>query len=353
MKKRWKVLIGLATVAALFVALPVGYIELGCRGGGDAVAIKPYRTVGPTERPEARSWLTYPEWHIVYAADSLGVWLAAGKRPSGYPYLADARNFWTSYCQLNRQVSGHEGSGDARLMLHVIGLSFTAEMLVKSVYESTFGRLSEVIGGWASPEDRYAARVQQSYGTFMQETPWYRFGFGSALSGAWRVPGTGFRYWERRVALSSEYGVKAAYAKAIGGANSATLGPDETRMRMVIGARPAQVAGLDPRLAPVRPISHGATLVDTPRYATFSDVALRLADRNVKIIEIAGNDDIFVTALMPNARPPKLAGVRTVMTMALPDRRVRQGLAVKVPDLVSLLNAIRAQGGTVEHVYDY
>jgi hypothetical protein len=352
-KKRWKVLIGLATIAALFVALPVGYIELGCRGGGDTVATMPYRPLGPAERAEARSWLTYPEWHIVYAADSLGAWLAAGKRPSGYPYVADARNFWTSYCRLNRQVSGRDGSGDARLMLHVIGLSFTAEMLVKSVYENTIGRLSEAIGGWASPEDRYAARVQQSYGAFMHETPWYRFGFGPALSGAWRVPGSGFRYWERRLALSSEYGVKAGYAKAIGGANSATLGPDETRMHMVIGAHPAQVAGLDPRLVPLRPIGTGAALVDTPRYATFTDIALRLADRTVKIIEIAGNDDIFVTALMPNAGPPKFAGVRSVMTMTLPDGRVRQGLAVKVPDLIPLLNAVRIQGGTVEHVYDY
>jgi hypothetical protein len=73
----------------------------------------------------------------------------------------------------------------------------------------------------------------------------------------------------------------------------------------------------------------------------------------VKIIEIAGNDDIFVTALMPNAGPPKFAGVRSVMTMTLPDGRVRQGLAVKVPDLIPLLNAVRIQGGTVEHVYDY
>jgi hypothetical protein len=350
-KKRWKLLIGLGAAAALFVAVPVGWIELGCRGAGTTAAARAYRPIGPAERPEVRSWLTYPEWHIVYAADALGAWLGAGQRPSGYPYLGDVRDFWSSYCGLARATGGREGGGDARLMLHVIGVSFTAEMLVKALYENTLGRLSEAVAGWESPDDRYAAEVQRRYGAFMHETPWYRFPFGEALSGAWSVDASGFRHWERRMALSAEYGVKAGYAQAIGGATGATLGPDETRMHMVVAAPPGVVGGLDARLKPVRAVP-GGTLVDTPRYAAFTEIVERLAARNVAVVEIAGNDDIFVTALLPQGTsPPK--GAEQVMAMVLPDGRVRHGLAVKVPALTPLVRSIRARGGTVEHVYDY
>jgi hypothetical protein len=181
-KKRWKVAIGFGVAAALFVLVPITYIEAGCRGGADDGAARPYRSLAGMGRPEARTWLTYPEWHVVYAADALGAWLTAGKPPSGYPYLSDARAFWSSYCRLNRIVDGREGSGSARVMLHTIGVSFTAEMLVKSVYENTIGRLSESLGGWASPADRHAARVQQDYGSFMHEVPWYAYPFGKAAS---------------------------------------------------------------------------------------------------------------------------------------------------------------------------
>jgi hypothetical protein len=350
-KRRWKILAGLAGAALLFAGLPIAYVELGCRGGGGANgAAAPYRALAGPGRPEARTWLTYPEWHIVYAADALGGWLGSGKAPSGYPYLADARAFWTSYCALNRVADGREGTGAARVMLHTIGVSFTAEMLVKSVYENTLGRLSEAVGGWTSVDDRYAARVQRRYGAFMHETPWYRFPFGEALAGTWALEGGGVRHWERRAALSSEYGVKAGYARLIGGASGATLGADEVRMRIVLRATPEQVRALDARLVPTATRAGGLAVADTPRYAAFTDILLGLADRGVELVEIAGNDDIFVTVLVPAGTPVDAA---TTMTMALPDGRERRGLSVKVPRLLPLLRSVRAGGGMVEHVYDY
>lgn len=351
MKKRWKALIGAGTAAFLFAAVPIGYIELGCTGSDAGIGqTGQYRSMASGGRPEARTWLTYPEWHIVYSAEELGRWLARGERPSGYPYLEDAGSFWSSYCALNRISHGRPGTGPARVMLHTIGVSFTAEMLVKSAYENSIGRLSEWIGGWASADDRHAAVVQQRYGAFMHETPWYRFPFGDVLSRTWSIGGSGLRHWERRAALTAEYGVKAGYAKLIGGASGATLGPDETRMTMVLRASPQQVQGLDPRLTPVKPISGGFVLVDTPRYATFTDILLRLADRRAELVEIAGNDDIFLTILVPPATP---ANRDTTLTMNLPDGRHRRGISVKVPELLPLIRSVRQSGGTVEHVYDY
>jgi hypothetical protein len=58
-------------VAALGILfLPVGYIELACRGHATPQAYTP--AIEPAQqRREANTYLTYPEWHIVYAYDGL------------------------------------------------------------------------------------------------------------------------------------------------------------------------------------------------------------------------------------------------------------------------------------------
>ena len=83
------------------------------------------------KRPEARSWLTYPEWYIVYSADSYARYLKAGGRPSGFAYGREIKGFWTGLCAVNR-VADPKDTADAKVMLYTIGLSFSVEMAVKS-----------------------------------------------------------------------------------------------------------------------------------------------------------------------------------------------------------------------------
>ena len=127
-------------------------------------------------------------------------------------------------------------------MLYVIGVSFQTEMFVKALYENTFGRLFEWIGGHQSANDRYNAEAWQSYGAFMHQTPWYAYPFGQTLGGLWGTNSSGaaIRNWERRLALSLEYGAKAGYGGLIGWASGATLGRDELTLRLVVRAEPAR-----------------------------------------------------------------------------------------------------------------
>lgn len=328
---------------------PIGYIELGCRPGAQpANTYKPILSNKKDQRPEARTLLTYPEWHIVYSADSLANHLKT-KPPSGYRYMRDVSSFWSSYCALNR-VANPKDAGDAKIMLYTIGLSFSAEMLVKATYENTIGRIFEWIGGWHSASDRYAADVQSRYGTFMHETPWYQFPFSPALNGLWGVKDGGVRHWERRFALSMEYGVKTGYAKLIGWASGTTLGADETRMRMVLEVAPEQVVAIDPRVKILS--SSGTTyIVETPRYAQFTDIAKKLAKERIAFREIAGNDEIFFTMISPTTEK----GSKPLMVMPLGDRPgwERRGYMVKVPDLSETLIRTPPSGATVEHIYDY
>lgn len=348
-KRRFKKRYALGLVLFALILWPILYIELGCGPQiQGAAAYRPILMAKADQRPEARTLLTYPEWHIVYSAESLGRHLQT-RPPSGYRYFRDIGSFWSSYCALNRAADPGD-AGDAKVMLYTIGISFSAEMGVKAVWENTIGRVFEWIGGYKSPEDRYAAGVQQRYGAFMHETPWYRFPFGQAFTGLWRADFGGVRGIERRLALSLEYGVKTGYAKLIGWASGTTLGADEVRMRLVLGATPEQIAALDPRL---KILSTGAqgTVVDTPRYAQFTDIAQKVAAAGIPFREIAGNDDIFITVLAPASKP---AG-KPLLTMALGDRPgwERRGYRIKVSALSTTLAALPARGATLEHIYDY
>ena len=99
MKRRWKVLLGLLGTVVVAAAAPVIWIETACTAPVPGIAPQGYRAQlgGGDARPEAQTWLTYPEWHIVYSAESLARHLEAGKRPSAYPYLKDIGAFWGSY----------------------------------------------------------------------------------------------------------------------------------------------------------------------------------------------------------------------------------------------------------------
>lgn len=353
MKRRWRLLLGAGALLAVAVGMPVAGIELGCRADGASSPAAASLVTPSQRRAEARTWLTYPEWHIVYSAESLGRYLSAGGRPSGYDHGADVAGFWRSYCAINRIAAGRPGTGDAKLMIYTIGISFTAEMAIKAAWENTVGRVTEWFGGWRTPEDRYAAAVQQRYAAFMHETPWYRFGFGDAFAGLWRRQGDWslVRRPERRIALSAEYGVKALYAGALGAATGASMAPDARRLQMVVRAPPARVRRIDPRLDPVRSLPGGLTLVEAPRYAQFTDLVGKLATAGVTVEDIAGNRTIFATMRAPE----RLRPAAPMLAMPLGDRPGwwRFGVTIPVRDLTRWAAAVRGRGAEIEHVYDY
>ena len=239
-------------------------------------------------------------------------------------------------------------------MIYTIGLSYSAELAIKAAWERTIGRFSQWASGHNSADDRYSARVQQRYAAFMHETPWYQFPFGRALAGLWRTeePRQTLRHWERRIALGLEYGVKAGYARLIGWASGATLGRDQLTLRFRAHAEPRRLAAIDGRLRPIRTAPGGLTVVKAPRYAQFTILLQKLSAAQVKLTDIAGNDEIFLTALVRGKGADDGA---QLFAMELGDRPGwrRIGLTVKVAELLPTIRTIEAGGGRIEHVYDY
>jgi hypothetical protein len=137
-------------------------------------------------RPEGDAYLSLPEWYIVWSYQEKADFQQSNL-PSGFPYFGAVRQYWTSYCCVSRLIKGKYGSNlGEQVMLVVIGTSFSAEYILKGLYEKTIGRFSE----WTSNhqftgEDRYAYRVAKEYADFVQVRPFYEFRFAHQLKGLW------------------------------------------------------------------------------------------------------------------------------------------------------------------------
>jgi len=204
--------------------LPSAYIELFCRDEPQVADYDPIITDAEFQRAEANSFLTYPEWHIVYAYEGLARVLETGEEHE-FGYVSSIAGFWRSACSLNRTSQQH-GEADfvTRGVIHIIGVSFTLELGMKALYEETFGRLFALIrGNQKTPQDEYAAWMAKDFSNFLQQVPWYEYDFDTATSDLWDKPIDGMlRGWERRLALSGEWKAKSAYASLIADASDAS-----------------------------------------------------------------------------------------------------------------------------------
>lgn len=346
--------LALSLVLLLILLLaPVGYIETFCGAGPQDEVFTPKMTDPAFLRAEANSYLTYPEWHIVYAYEGLANVLKAGDEHE-FGYVRSVAGFWSSFCALNREAGRHGGAdGATRQTIHVIGVSFTLEMGMKAIYEETVGRLFALVRGVEkSPQDHYAKAMAEDYGRFLHQTPWYKYDFDGAVDALWGEPVTSLRSWERRLALGGEWKAKAAYARVIAEAVAAT-GQAQLTIRSLIGGLPP--ADLQ-AIADVRVIEdrgEDGVLIETPRYRAFTLILQQIAARKATMLEIAGNDDIMLSALA-RAAPVELGFAKLIADInrdGFVGRRLL--LQAKVADLPALFAELRAADLELEHVYDY
>ena len=329
----------------------------------DALAARPgYR------RDEGQTFLTHPEWYIVYSSEEYAAWLKE-RLPTEFPYLASIGQYWVNYREANALTrNAYPANPGYQVMLWVIGTSYSAELALKAVYENTVGRLSGWTAGDAlSEEDHYAWEVAADYGRFIHIRPWYEYRFWPRLThlwtdAAWWGPHP-IRKWERKLFLTGEYGIKAFYAAVITTATHAAYEPEDDKMQMVVtgwsgGRSCADATGATDDICRLEQVDSLHTLVATKRYDEFRDAMLRLArtEPGVELREIAGNDDIFLTGIAPSGWDTShLAGI-AAYALPLPTDSTRERVAVrvKVRALLPLLRQLDTGAGlVVDHIYDY
>lgn len=351
MKRLFKWL-GLALLALiLLIAAPIAYIETMCRGTPLEQTEARYITDPDWQRAEARTYLTYPEWHIVYAYEGYAEVLKTDA-PHSFPYLNAVTGFWSSLCALTKKADelGAAGS-DAKLTIYTIGASFTLEMLFKAAYEETLGR----IASWTSktsPQDQVEADMAADYATFLQEIPWYKYDFDAWHAKLMAAQTDGLRSYERRIALGIEWKAKAAYARVIAKAAGA-VGADELTMRVALRGIDASALAAFANVTPISE-SDGIVIAEVPRYRSFTKLATQLlqGESNAQFVEIAGNDDVLVS-LYSGPNPADLEVGDLISTTLRPgfDTAKRRLVALKITDLRRLLSTLKQD--RLEHIYDY
>jgi hypothetical protein len=306
-------------------------------------------------RPEDDTFLTYAEWYIVWSYQEKATWQQT-HLPSGFPYFSAIEQYWSGYCCSYGVVHGRYpfNFGD-HLMLVVIGTSFTVEYGLKGAYENTVGRFTEWIGGReATDEDRYAARVAQEYGAFVQDRPFYEFPFFPALRKLWtdtKLLGPHvLRKWERKVWLSLDYGIEAVYCGLIELASHAVYGVEEdVTYALIENTSDAVLAGI-PAVRRVKSVGTDSFIVRMPRYQKFTETADQLLRAHARFAEIAGNRQIMVTAVVPGdwsfQLPVGELLFSSVVLTETPSKRVV--LRMPVADLHIIMGGL-----PVEHIYDY
>lgn len=350
MRRIWtwlKRLVLLAILLIVLLLLPIGYNELACI---PKTKDNDYAALLPPEhhRPESRTLLTYPEWHIVHAYDDYAKVISKDD-PHDFGYFRSVRGFWSSLCELSYASARHGGfPGETKQMVYTIGVSFTAEMLAKAAYEETIGRLVTLIRGETrAPLDDLSAEQARSYAKFLQQIPWYKWDF-AADAKALKAQSSGtIRDIERRLALGGEYSAKAAYARVIAQA-VAQVGADELRLRMIVGSTTPETLAGDEGVEIISTGEDGIE-IETPRYRELTHLLQKMAGQGVEFIEIAGNDDILFTTTSAGATADN--ALFSFARQGYGD--YRHLILLKVPDLAAQLRDMQAAGLTLEHIHDY
>ncbi|MEQ5871589.1 hypothetical protein J4E08_17035 [Sagittula sp. NFXS13] len=337
-------------VALLLVAgllAPVVWVETMCRGRG---VPSPYSALLPPSayRLESRTLLTYPEWHIVHAYDDYAEVIRTGD-PHEFGYVQSVAGFWSSLCVLNETAST-VGDVDfaTKQMVFVIGVSFTAELMLKAAYEETIGRLfAWQRGAERAPLDDLSAAQAAEYAEFLQQVPWYQWDFRQDAEALRQSATDVLRDRERRFALGLEYGAKAAYADLIAQAVAAT-GFDELRLRMVVSGKPAEDLAAYDAVQLIETIPEGI-VIETPRYRALTHLLEAMAQDGWQFREIAGNDDILFTVLSDH--PTHQDAIASFPRQGYGD--FRHLVMVKVSALSDQLQNLQVSGARLEHVHDY
>lgn len=312
------------------------------------------------KKGEEQTFLTLPEWYLVFNPNEYADFLRRGNNPSDFPFLASIDEYWTMYDRVGALTSGlYPRNSEYQVMLWVIGVSTTAEFIAKGAYENTVGRFTRWTASTDTPEDLLIQEAHSAYGDLIYFEPWYVFPFSSYVGRIWSdTPFFGdnfIRKLERKLLFTGEFGFKALYAKLIGFGATTAYEASDGLVTMHIVADINSLPDIDPRLNVLRDFGNGDLVVTVPRWGGFTEVVPKLAAAGAQFVEISGNDEIVVTGV--HSEDSKGLPVHTRLlfdSMVIsPSGRKRSVYVVRIEHLTDALNSFRQNSVELEHIFDF
>jgi hypothetical protein len=306
-------------------------------------------------RPADQTFLTFPEWYLVFSPAEQADYFKQ-RTATSFPFMQHTAQIWQSYKIVKDQIRDNfPVNRGYHFMIWVIGSSASAEYSIKALYETLIGRITDT-RLVQTEEDRFNALFTQDYVDFIKDRPWYEFNFKSRLKYLWsNVPVTGdhfFRKIERRYILTSELLTKWIYGKLIGLGTKTVYDEALPTTAVVLDMLPKN----NPSWKAVQQFPDNSVLVYLPRYDKFNAAALEIAKAGSGFKEIAGNNSaILLTVLIPASGNPHFNNAQLVFRQPVASNPgiQRAALAVPVPDLHKLLLQFDKDQIKIEHIFDY
>lgn len=309
-------------------------------------------------RDEAQTFLTVPEWYLVFNPKEYADYLEAGEDPSDFPFYSSIDEYWKIYDRSKTLTSGAYPPNEEYLtMLDVIGVSITLEYTAKMLYENTLGQFfSWFSNGIPSDDEREIVKAQRAYSDFIYDKAWYEFRFMPWVKGVWRVSNNAESNWvrkvERKLFFTFEFTFKAAYATLIEWAAHEAYDESPTNIFALV-ATPDSLK----TLTNVVVLDHQdeKKLIGIARWGSFTKAMLEMAEQDIKMLEIAGNDEILVSVLRSRITEKTVLQSQLLYTSQVvsnPDV-IREVHLVSVPVLLAFIKELKQNNIELEHVYDY
>ena len=309
---------------------------------------------------EEQTFLTLPEWYLVFNPNEYADFLKTGNNPSDFPFFKSIDEYWVLYDRVKMLTEGkYPENSEYQTMLQVIGISTTAEYLLKGVYENTIGRFARWTASADTDEDLLIQQAHTAYGKLIYDKAWYHFPFWSWAKKIWTEPrffGDNFiRKFERKLSFTLEFGFKSLYAKLIGfGAQTAYEASDGLVTLHVIADSDA-LSAIDQRITIIHDFGDNELLITLPRWGEFTEILPRLSNADVRIQEISGNDDILVSTITNQEKNNTVENGKYLFSSLVisPANLKRNIYVVKVNRLLNFLSALANNGAKLEHIYDF
>jgi hypothetical protein len=111
----------------------------------------------------------------------------------------------------------------------------------------------------------------------------------------------------------------------------------------------------EPQIKIVKVIGGQTAIASVPRYEAFTQLVPKLTKQGMQFVEIAGNDEILITAFVPRLWEYDLTEGKQLFEMPILTQPNRKRIAIRVPvkSLHLLLAEMDRRDVTLEHIYDY
>jgi hypothetical protein len=306
-------------------------------------------------RPADQTFLTFPEWYLVFSPDEQAQYFK-NHTATSFPFMSHTRQIWESYNIVNNQIKDNFPTNTGyHFMIWVIGSSASIEYSIKAWYETVFGRLTDT-DIVVTDEDQFNTKYTQDYVDFIKDRPWYEFDFKNQLTSLWSSTsffGDHFiRKMERKYILTSELLVKFVYGKLIGLGTETVYDEALPMTEVLVDSIPQNKLALNI----IKQYPDKSALISLPRYDKFNVAISDLAKNGFTFKEIAGNNSaILLTVLVPSQVKLSLENTQIIFTQPISadTTKKRIALAVPVKDLDKLLLQLGKDKVKIEHVFDF